>query len=119
LQAVRDNAPDDDLCTCGLREAFLATRSASPVDREDELDRIAALSDAATPGPWEGDSRGPAGAEDASDIRADVRGATSAFRHIAILVDENHPADAAFIVAAVNYVRSRLAARSKDPSDAR
>lgn len=30
LQAVRDNAPDDPLCTCGLREAFEATTSPEP-----------------------------------------------------------------------------------------
>lgn len=29
LQAVRDNAPDDELCTCRLRERFLARLAAA------------------------------------------------------------------------------------------
>ena len=69
------------------------------------LDELRALSDAATPGPWHVEQM--RGKRDGY-IRAGGR-------TVGDLRYRNGEPDAAFIVAAVNYVRARLTAESGEP----
>lgn len=103
-----------------LRSRTLALRESTD---SPSLDALRALSDAATPGPWIADERigtvaiytGPAQNCLAAPHERFVHSKQGEWVNGGWALDPRDTADAAFIVAAANYVRARLAIEEPKP----
>ena len=91
------------------REALAARSSSAPA----ELEALRELSDAATPGPWHAYFTVHG---DPSVVLDPERPAFTKVLDIATTPDDYGRADAELIVAAVNYVRSRLTSSPENPA---